>query len=215
MTEKACRKCHADIVQTSTGSRGEGRELSCVAATGPSAISTERKREKRGNEMTENKTSTAKTILVTAAIAALAAVGVTALLVNIMEHKQEARNPFFRVVELTDDTDDPAVWGKNFPLQYDAYQRTVDMVRTQLRRQRGAARARRPTGRPAHGGHAVEDRGGPAPEDDVGRLRLRGRFPRGARPRLHARRPDASPSASSRQAARHLPELPRLDVRRL
>jgi nitrite reductase (cytochrome c-552) len=63
-------------------------------------------------------------------VAALAAVGGLALLINIMEHKQEAKNPFFRVVELTDDTDDPAVWGKNFPFQYDAYKRTVDQVRT-------------------------------------------------------------------------------------
>ena len=56
--------------------------------------------------------------------------GLTALLVNIFEHKQEARNPFYRVVELTDETVDPAVWGKNFPLQYDGYKRTVDQVRT-------------------------------------------------------------------------------------
>ena len=82
--------------------------------------------------MTEQKSSTARTILVIAAIAAFAAVGVTALLVNIMEHKQEARNPFFRVVELDDDTEDPAVWGKNFPFQYDTYKRTVDMVRTKF-----------------------------------------------------------------------------------
>lgn len=82
--------------------------------------------------MTEQKSSTARTILVIAAIAAFAAVGVTALLVNIMEHKQEARNPFFRVVELDDDTEDPAVWGKNFPVQYDTYKRTVDMVRTKF-----------------------------------------------------------------------------------
>ena len=54
------------------------------------------------------------------AIAALIAIGGLALLVSIMEHKQEAKNPFFRVVELTDDTEDPAIWGKNFPLQYDA-----------------------------------------------------------------------------------------------
>ena len=53
-----------------------------------------------------------------------------ALLVNIIERKQEARNPFFRVVELTDDTEDPTIWGKNFPLQYDAYKRTTDQVRT-------------------------------------------------------------------------------------
>lgn len=62
--------------------------------------------------------------------AALAAVAGLALLVNIMERKQEARNPFYRVVELTDETVDPSVWGKNFPQQYDDYKRTTDMVRT-------------------------------------------------------------------------------------
>lgn len=62
------------------------------------------------------------------------AVGATvlglALLVNIFQRKQEARNPFFRVVELTDDTIDPSIWGKNFPLQYDDYLKTIDQVRT-------------------------------------------------------------------------------------
>jgi nitrite reductase (cytochrome c-552) len=65
-----------------------------------------------------------------AVIAALAAVAVTALLVNIFTRQQEARNPFYRVVELTDDTVDPEQWGRNFPLQYDGYKRTVDQVRT-------------------------------------------------------------------------------------
>lgn len=65
-------------------------------------------------------------------IAALAAFGVTALLVNIFQRQQEARNPFMRVVEVTDDTADPAVWGMNFPMQYDQYKRTVDMVRTRF-----------------------------------------------------------------------------------
>jgi nitrite reductase (cytochrome c-552) len=64
--------------------------------------------------------------------AALATVVGVALLMNIFERKQEARNPFYRVVELTDDTEDPAVWGKNFPLQYDDYRRTVDQVRTRF-----------------------------------------------------------------------------------
>lgn len=71
-------------------------------------------------------------LLLTAVVAVLAAAGGAALLVNILEHKQEARNPFYRVVELNDDTEDPAVWGKNFPLQYDAYRRTVDQVRTRF-----------------------------------------------------------------------------------
>jgi nitrite reductase (cytochrome c-552) len=69
-------------------------------------------------------------IIVGAAV--LATIAGVALLMNIFERKQEARNPFYRVVELTDDTEDPAVWGKNFPLQYDDYRRTVDQVRTRF-----------------------------------------------------------------------------------
>ena len=38
---------------------------------------------------------------------------------------------FVRVVELDENTIDPAVWGKNFPRQYDGYKRTVDIERTQ------------------------------------------------------------------------------------
>jgi nitrite reductase (cytochrome c-552) len=74
-----------------------------------------------------------RTILLLASagvIGAVAATGVALLLVNITERKHEGRNPYFRVVELAEDTVDPAVWGKNFPLQYDGYRRTVDQVRT-------------------------------------------------------------------------------------
>ena len=63
-------------------------------------------------------------------LSAFAAVGIAALLTNVFQHQQEARNPFYRVVALDDTTDDPAIWGKNFPLQYDGYRRTVDQVRT-------------------------------------------------------------------------------------
>lgn len=69
-------------------------------------------------------------VVLVAVAAAAAAAGATALLVNVFERKQEARNPFYRVVELNDTIDDPAIWGKNFPLQYDSYRRTVDQVRT-------------------------------------------------------------------------------------
>ncbi len=74
--------------------------------------------------------SAKRTVLIVALVAALGAAAATALLVNIMERKQEAKNAFFRVVELTDETADPAVWGKNFPLQYDGYLKTVDQKRT-------------------------------------------------------------------------------------
>src|ERR1041385_2373070 len=63
-------------------------------------------------------------------LSAIAVFAVTALLINIFERKQEARNPFYRVVELNDTISDPAIWGKNFPMQYDTYLRTVDMERT-------------------------------------------------------------------------------------
>ena len=72
----------------------------------------------------------ARWIAVITAGAALAAVGIAALLTNIFTRQQEARTPFYRVVALNDTIDDPAIWGKNFPLQYDDYRRTVDQVRT-------------------------------------------------------------------------------------
>ena len=70
--------------------------------------------------------------VVIAGASALVTLIVTGLLINIVERKQESRNPFYRVVELTDETEDPALWGKNFPLQYDDYRHTVDQVRTRF-----------------------------------------------------------------------------------
>ena len=58
--------------------------------------------------------------------------GVTALLTNVFERKQEARQTFFPLARLTEDTIDPVEWGKNFPRQYDGYRRTVDTVRTRF-----------------------------------------------------------------------------------
>lgn len=59
-----------------------------------------------------------------------ATVGVMLLLQNINERKEEAKQDVFRVVELSEAVTDPAEWGKNYPHQYDSYQRTVDIERT-------------------------------------------------------------------------------------
>lgn len=80
--------------------------------------------------MAEEKKRRSLRLVVLVALVVLATVLGLALLVNIFQRKQEARNPFFRVVELTDDTIDPSIWGKNFPLQYDDYLKTTDQVRT-------------------------------------------------------------------------------------
>lgn len=73
-----------------------------------------------------------RAVLLTALVTTVAVAALTALLLNVMEHKQEAKTPFFKVVDLADDTEDPAVWGKNFPLQYDGYLKTTDQVRTKF-----------------------------------------------------------------------------------
>lgn len=62
------------------------------------------------------------TIVVTAA----ATFGIVALLMNINERKQEAQQHYLKLTELSEDTVDPAEWGKNFPRQYDSYKRTAE-----------------------------------------------------------------------------------------
>lgn len=61
---------------------------------------------------------------------ALLTMGITALLFNILERKGESQQPFVQVVNLDENTVDPAVWGQNFPIQYDLYKRTTDQTRT-------------------------------------------------------------------------------------
>ena len=57
---------------------------------------------------------------------AVAAALLTWLLTTIFQHREEARHPFTQVVELTDTTYDPAVWGQNFPTHYDQYKKTAE-----------------------------------------------------------------------------------------
>jgi nitrite reductase (cytochrome c-552) len=59
-------------------------------------------------------------LAIVVAVAAASAL-VTALLVNIVKRKSEARDPYVRAVEVTEDTTDPAVWGANWPRQFDSY----------------------------------------------------------------------------------------------
>src|SRR3569623_898165 len=69
--------------------------------------------------------------VVLAAIASAAiSAGVAALLVTIFAHKQEAKNPYLRLVDVDESTTDPAPWGMNWPRQLDAYRRTAEHTRT-------------------------------------------------------------------------------------
>jgi nitrite reductase (cytochrome c-552) len=70
-------------------------------------------------------------VLVMLASAAVAVI-VTALLMNIFERKQEARQPFIRLVEVGEDDTDPKKWGTNWPKQYDSYLLTAITTRTRF-----------------------------------------------------------------------------------
>jgi len=67
-----------------------------------------------------------------AAVLALVTVGLLLLLQNINARQTEARQDAFRVVPLSESVTDPAIWGQNYPNQYDSYKRTVDIQRTRF-----------------------------------------------------------------------------------
>jgi len=73
-----------------------------------------------------------KTVALVALGLVAATAGVTALLVNIFERKSEARRPYVRLVEVTEDTTDPAQWGVNWPKEYDTYKLTALSTRTRF-----------------------------------------------------------------------------------
>jgi len=64
------------------------------------------------------------------AVTTVATFGVLLLYQNIVARKAEATQHVFRVVDVDENTVDPATWGKNYPRQYDSYKRTVDVERT-------------------------------------------------------------------------------------
>ncbi len=68
--------------------------------------------------------------LILIAASAAAMFGVAALLMNIRERKEEAQFTYLPLAHITEDTVDPAEWGKTFPREYDGYKRTVDTART-------------------------------------------------------------------------------------
>jgi nitrite reductase (cytochrome c-552) len=54
-----------------------------------------------------------------------ATLAVTFTLVTMFEHKQDARSPYLRIVELDETSVDPALWAKNWPSHFDQYKQTA------------------------------------------------------------------------------------------
>ena len=63
-------------------------------------------------------------------LSAAVTVGVLLLRENIATRKAEGRQVVFSLAELTEQVIDPAVWGRNFPRQYDGYRRTAEHTGT-------------------------------------------------------------------------------------
>ncbi len=79
--------------------------------------------------MPANQPGYARYTLIVVIVAAITFV-TTWLLFNVRDRKEEAKEVSFRLADLTEESIDPAIWGKNFPRQYDGYKRTVDTMRT-------------------------------------------------------------------------------------
>ncbi len=66
------------------------------------------------------------------AVVAAVAAGVTAMLLNVAERKSEGSTTSVRLVEVDEDTTDPAVWGTNWPRQYETYKLTAQATSTRF-----------------------------------------------------------------------------------
>ncbi|MDP8245086.1 MAG: ammonia-forming cytochrome c nitrite reductase subunit c552 [Candidatus Hinthialibacter antarcticus] len=73
-----------------------------------------------------------KGYIVIIVVTCIASVLVTALLMNILERKNEAAKRYIELVDVTEDDTDPAKWGVNWPKQYESYLLTAQSTRTRF-----------------------------------------------------------------------------------
>ncbi|MFU8827968.1 MAG: ammonia-forming cytochrome c nitrite reductase subunit c552 [Phycisphaerales bacterium] len=67
-------------------------------------------------------------LLLLLGVVGVAAVGtliVTFTLVTMFEHRQDARSPYLRIVDLDETSVDPVLWGMNWPQHFDQYKQTA------------------------------------------------------------------------------------------
>ncbi len=63
-------------------------------------------------------------------VAAGVGVGITSLVATIGQHKGEAAVSNLQIAKLDETTVDPAIWGQNYPIQYDLYMKTAQFTPT-------------------------------------------------------------------------------------
>jgi len=72
------------------------------------------------------------TLAVLLAVIVIMTASLTALLVNMVERKTEARQSYERVVEVDENDTNPEKWKANWPRQYDGYMKTALSTRTRF-----------------------------------------------------------------------------------
>jgi nitrite reductase (cytochrome c-552) len=65
-------------------------------------------------------------------VTAVATGGIAYMLTNIFQRKQEAKNPYVRFMNVTEETTDPAPWGINWAREYDTYKMTSTKTATKF-----------------------------------------------------------------------------------
>ena len=77
---------------------------------------------KRDDPLPSRKTPL-KTLIFAIVVSAAVTFGLVALLTNIFQRKQEAKELYVRLVDVDDNTSDPRPWGTNWPREFDGYNR--------------------------------------------------------------------------------------------
>ncbi|MFT0846572.1 ammonia-forming cytochrome c nitrite reductase subunit c552 [Actinomycetaceae bacterium L2_0104] len=67
-------------------------------------------------------------LVLVALLAAIVTFVIAMVLVDVFSKQQESSNTFSQVVDQDETTVDPAIWGRNFPVQYEAYKQTAEFT---------------------------------------------------------------------------------------
>ncbi|CAE7468294.1 nrfA [Symbiodinium microadriaticum] len=122
VVQHACLDCHKNLVNHLLPTEDGGDMISCVHchASGtesmPSTIRTYSRSGRKGG---------VGLLLLAFLVAAIGTALVAWVLVTMFGHKQEARTPYVRVVELNEVSVDPEPWGLNWPHQFDGWKSTA------------------------------------------------------------------------------------------
>jgi len=81
--------------------------------------------DSRENSSSRSPRRNALLLVAMLAAASLVTLAITMTLITMFEHKQDARSPYLRVVELDETSVDPALWAQNWPRHYEQYKSTA------------------------------------------------------------------------------------------